>query len=234
MQLFGRIIVSLVAVFCVVAHFGGHDSHASAPAAQETPVTFRGTANGRDTSHSVDLHQGLVVVHARHAGAQNFQLTLALPEPGQDVFRRRDEAISIFNEVGRYDGGSAGRVRKGGSYVLALYASGSYEITIEQPPLAEVAEPGQTEFSGSGHTVTPVLQIPAGTHRISFTHDGQASFGPRGLAQVWLLDMDGNEVGGRLINEFGPFAGTVDLPIILEGPHIFHIDATGNWSIRLE
>jgi hypothetical protein len=79
--------------------------------------------------------------------------------------------------------------------------------------------------------------MPAGAHRITFTHDGQASYGPNGLAQVWLYDMDGNTVSGefgRLFNEFGPFQGTVELEIILEGPHIFEVDATGSWTLRID
>jgi len=209
------------------------------PAAAEEPTTtYSGTVKGRDISHTVDLRPGLVVVRARHAGGDNFQLTLALPRPGRDVWREREEAIPIFNEVGQFHGSGAGRIRTGGTYVLALFASGSYEITIEQPPLADVAAPDHTEFSGVGHQVTPVIIFSTGAHRIAFTHDGEARFGPRGLAQVWLLDLDGNEIGGdvsgRLFNEFGPYEGVVELEVVLEGPHIFHIRATGNWTLRID
>jgi hypothetical protein len=232
-----KLLITMLGALAVaalgVADLGIRPAHA-----QGTPVTFRGTANGRDTSHTVDLQPGLVVVRGRHSGQQNFILSLVLPKPGVDIQREYEESVSVFNEIGQYNGGAAEQVPVAGTYVLNLRASGSYEITIEQPPLSEVADPSQVEFSGSGHQVTPVVTIPAGAHRITFTHDGQASFGPRGLGQVWLHDMEGNTISGdiygRIFNEFGPFEGSVDLEVILEGPHIFHVDATGSWALRID
>lgn len=230
-----RFLISLIllaAVPFVLASRGGDAAHA-----QESGATFRGTANGRDTRHTVDLHPGLVVVRARHAGSSNFILVTVLPKPGVDIRREYDEAIHLINHIGQYNGGAAGKVRKGGTYILDIQASGSYEIIVEQPPLTQVADEGQLEFSGTSQQVTPVVTIPAGSRRITFTHDGKASYGPNGLAQVWLYDMEGNTVAGesgRLFNEFGPFEGAVELEIILEGPHIFEVDATGSWSLRIE
>jgi hypothetical protein len=129
-------------------------------------------------------------------------------------------------------------VWKAGTYVLALYASGSYEITIDQPPLADVAAPGQLEFSGRGHQVTPVVIVPAGVRRIAFTHDGVRGDHTDGIAQVWMLDMAGLNVGGdisgRLFNEFGPLNSSIELEVILEGPHIFEIKATGEWTLHID
>lgn len=236
-----RFVLSTIAALALAAlAASGLETRSTraAPSSQGTPVTFHGTANGRDTSHSVELQPGLVVVYGRHDGDRNFQLTLAIPRPGRDIWRERDEPIHIFNEAGRYDGAGAGTVDEAGTYVLALFASGSYEITVEQPPLSRMAEPGQMEFSGRGHQVTPAVVLPGGTRRITFTHDGEASHGPRGLGQLLLLDMNGNtvsgDVSGRLFNEFGPFEGTVEVEIILDEPHIFHVDATGSWTIRID
>ncbi|MGH2586049.1 MAG: hypothetical protein ACRDJE_14140 [Dehalococcoidia bacterium] len=235
--LYGAIAILALAVLAVPG-FESSSAAAATPTAQGTPATFRGTANGRDTSHSVDLQPGLVVVHGRHSGGRNFILSLVLPKPGVDIQREYEESVHIFNEIGQYNGGAAEKVPVAGTYILNLQASGSYEITIEQPPLSQMADPGQLEFSGEGHQVTPAVVLPGGTRRITFIHDGEASFGPRGLGQVFLLDMNGNTVSGdtsgRLFNEFGPFEGAVEVEIILEEPHIFHVDATGSWTIRID
>jgi hypothetical protein len=229
-----RTLVPALIVVALVA-----SALAPAPtSAQETPATFHGTANGRDTSHAVDLRAGLVVVRAKHGGSRNFIVNLVLPTPGRDIRQGVDEGISLINAIGRYDGGAAGRVPKAGRYVVDMQASGSYEITIEQPPLSQSAEPGVLEFSGTGQQVTPVVIIPAGARRISFTHDGVNGRQMNGLAQVYFYDMEGRWVGGdiygQLFRESGPFAGSVELEVILEGPHLFHVRASGGWVLRIE
>ncbi len=229
-----RFLISLVLlVVAPLAYHGGGTT-----LAQEPIATFRGTANGRDTSHTVDLRPGLVVVRARHAGSSNFILELVLPKPGVDIQREYDEAVYLINHIGQYNGGAAGKVRKGGTYTLDIQASGSYEIIVEQPPLTQIADEGQLEFSGKSQQVTPVFTMPAGARRITFTHEGDGVSGSRRpFAQVWLYDMEGNTVAGesgRLFNEFDPFEGTVELEIILDGPHIFEVDATGSWTLRIE
>lgn len=233
------LLSAAIALTLAVVAGGGFETRSAnaAPVTQNTPVTFRGAANGRDTRHTVDLRPGLVVVRARHAGSSNFILELILPRPGADIQWEYEEAVFLINDIGQYNGGAAGRVNKGGTYVLNIDASGSYEITVEQPPLSQAAAPGQLEFSGKGQQVTPVVTIPAGRRRITLTHDGHASYGPHGLVQVFFYDMDGNTVSGefgRLFNEFGPFSGAVDLEIILDGPHLFHVLATGSWTLRIE
>jgi hypothetical protein len=207
-------------------------------AAEEPPVTVRGTANGRDTSHAVDLRPGLVVVRAKHSGSRNFIINLVLPIPGRDIRQGVDEGISLINAIGQYNGGAAGRVPKAGRYIVDMQASGSYEITIEQPPLSKAAEPGVLEFSGAGQQVTPVVMILAGVRRISFSHDGVNGRQLNGLAQVYFYDMEGRWVGGdiygQLFRETGPFEGSVELEVILEGPHLFHVRASGGWTLRIE
>lgn len=222
----------VAAVALVAAGLGAPPASADSP-----PQTFRGTANGRDRTHTIDLQPGLVVVRAKHSGATNFILVLILPKPGIDISREYDESIHLINEIGQYNGGAAGKVRKAGAYILDIQASGSYEIIVEQPPLSQVAEPGLLDFTGKGQQVTPVIMLPPGLHRISFTHDGVASYGPNGAAFVYLYDMNGNTVAGqsgRLFNERGPFTGEVTLEIILDGPHIFEVDATGSWTLRID
>jgi hypothetical protein len=102
-----------------------------------------------------------------------------------------------------------------------------------------VAEEGQLEFSGSGQQVTPVFFMPAGARRITFIHDGGGVSGARrAYAEVRLFDMEGNavsgDVAGRIFREFDAFEGAVELEVILEGPHIFEVDATGGWTLRIE
>jgi hypothetical protein len=221
-------IIAVLAVAGMLALAGVGAPKASA---QDAVPTFRGTANGRELRHTVDLQPGLVVVKAQHAGSTNFSLSLILPKPGVDIRHEYQEGIGLINVIGQYNGGAAARITKGGTYTLDLYASGSYQITVEQPGIdAPVVE--QAEFLGKGQQVTPVIAMPFGARTITFTHDGTSNF------QVWLYDMNGATVGGdysgRLVNVIGAYEGSITLEIVLDGPHLFHINADGNWTMRME
>src|SRR5262249_24472903 len=106
----------------------------SAPAhAQETVANFRATLNGKQLIGPVDLHEGLVVIRARHAGNQNFLVGLILPKPGVDPRETYEDGYGMINVLGQYNGAAATSVRKSGSYMLDVDASGTYDITVEQP-----------------------------------------------------------------------------------------------------
>jgi hypothetical protein len=222
----------LIGIIAVAALFGFSGLRAPATHAQSAVPTFRGTANGRMLNHTVDLQPGLVVVKARHAGNANFSLSLILPKPGIDLRQEYEEGIGMINAVGQYNGGAAAQITKPGTYVLDLYASGSYQITVEQPTPDTAMAVEERQFFGKGQQVTPVLAMPFGTRTITFTHDGTSNF------QVWLYDLNGASVGGdlfgRLVNVIGPYNGSITLEIVVDGPHLFHINADGNWTMRIE
>jgi hypothetical protein len=205
----------------------------AAPAHAQTPVAnFRGTLNGKQLIGPVDLHQGLVVIRARTSGNQNFIVGLILPKPGVDPRETYEDGYGMINVLGQYNGSAATSVRKSGSYMLDVDASGTYDITVEQPDSGPDETAGQRSFSGKGQQVTPIFVLPEGTIKLTMTHDGKSNF------QVWLYDLGGATVSGdgfgRLINEIGPANGTVELEIVIGSPALFYVNADGNWSITIE
>jgi hypothetical protein len=187
----------------------------------------RATLIGKDNSRTVDLQPGLLIVRGRHAGPDSFFLDLTLPYPGVSTTEDYDTNISVFNETGAFNGARAVRVERAGTYVLDLQSSGTYELEFEQP--SSTTTPGESlrQFSGHGTQVTPIVAMPAGRVRVHLTHDGTAPF------RVTLFDLHGTKVAGQLVDESGDFDGTVTIEIVLSAPHIFSIEADGDWTMSL-
>jgi hypothetical protein len=206
----------------------GAASSPEADAAETGEVaSFRGYANGAVQLGPVELETGLVVLRARHPGGGNFIVELILPKPGVDISQGYDMAATLINEIGQYNGGAATSLRKGGAYLLRVDARSSYEITVEQPSRAPAATAGQRTFSGQGQQVTPIFTLPGGRITVRMTHEGKGSF------QVWLYDLEGGDVGGRLASAIGAAAQTAVIEV-LDGPHLFHVKADGDWTIAIE
>jgi hypothetical protein len=176
----------------------------------------------------VELKAGLVVLKAQHPGSSNFVVELILPTPGVDPSRGYDASYTLINEIGQYNGGAATSLRKDGSYLVRVDARGGYQVTLEQPAEASDDTAWMREFSGKGQQVTPVFALPSGPITLHLTHDGKRNF------QVWLYEIGGGTVGGQLVNQTGPVDETIRLDVVLEGPHLFHVKADGNWTIMVD
>jgi hypothetical protein len=88
-------------------------------------------------------------------------------------------------------------------------------------------------FSGSGKQTTPRFELAPGLVVLKVTHDGGSTF------VVALIDGEGNQVvdssgGAPLINELGPFDGSVAVSIQRRGEYLLDVTADGNWSVSIE
>ena len=139
---------------------------AAAPVARadEPLASFRGTASGRQFLGPVELHAGLVVIRARHTGNQNFITGLVLPKPGVDPTFEYAEAYGMINVIGQYNGAAATSIRTGGSYLIQVEASGTYQLSVEQPGYGPFETAGQRTFAGRGQQVSPIFTPVSYTH----------------------------------------------------------------------
>jgi hypothetical protein len=88
-------------------------------------------------------------------------------------------------------------------------------------------------FSGSGKQTSPIFELAPGLVVLKVTHDGGSTF------VVALIDSEGNQVvdssgGAPLINELGPFDGSVAVSIQRRGEYLLDVTADGNWSVSIE
>lgn len=88
-------------------------------------------------------------------------------------------------------------------------------------------------YSGSGKQTSPIFVLDPGLVILKVTHDGGSTF------VVALIDSEGNQVvdssgGAPLINELGPFDGSVAVRIQRRGEYLLDVTADGNWSVSIE
>jgi hypothetical protein len=93
------------------------------------------------------------------------------------------------------------------------------------------AEP--LNFAGHGKQTSPEFALDQGRVILRATHDGSGSF------VVALLDSEGNQVvdssgGAPLINELGPFNGSIAVSIQRQGKYLVDVTADGNWTVSIE
>jgi hypothetical protein len=88
-------------------------------------------------------------------------------------------------------------------------------------------------YTGSGKQTSPIFMLDPGLVVLKVTHDGSSTF------VVALIDSQGNQVvdssgGAPLINELGPFDGSVAVRIERRGEYLLDVTADGNWSVSIE
>jgi len=114
-------------------------------------------------------------------------------------------------------GGYAGTVPIGfrGEEVAALEISAAGEWAVQLKPIETAREMTDT-ISGTGDDVFVYRGDTAIAH---VTHDGESNFA-----------LIGHPDAGLLINEIGPYDGTVRF----EGEDIYEVTADGNWTVAIE
>lgn len=149
------------------------------------------------------------IVTADYHGADNFSISIldATNQPTGQL---------LVNTIGNYSGTTAygfNALSKGAT--LQVSGSGNWTLTI-----SPVSAAPALAASGSGDAVF-LYSGPAA--RLTATHDGRENFS--------VLEETGSAFHyGLLINEIGPYSGTVPLSA---GPSVVSVTADGNWTMTV-
>jgi hypothetical protein len=126
--------------------------------AEGTTQTVQRARDGTDGGQTVDLHAWLLIVRGHHSGTGAVQLSMRPSAPHGGATADSDGELLLFDLSGAFNGATAARVEKSGTYRLDVRASGSQVITFEQPePQTHVPE-DRHQFSGHGAQVPPILR----------------------------------------------------------------------------
>ncbi len=183
-----------------------------------TPVPIALAGRGQQASSKFDLNEGLTVFSMTHTGQSNFAIWL-MDSQGNSV-------DLLVNEIGPFDGSKAVGVRRTGTYLLDVSADMDWTVLITQPPASTDLEPPFT-LAGRGQQASALFNLTSGLTMFRMEHDGQSNFA------IWLMDSRGNSVD-LLVNEIGPFDGSIAVGIRQPGAFLLDISADGEWSVVVE
>lgn len=176
----------------------------------EKPIVINGT--GDTATELFSLHSGFAVIEASDTGDSNFIVHI-LDESGE-------YEDSVVNEIGPYKGKSIVVIPKDGEYLLNLQSEGKWKFSISQS-VPENISTAPTKISGKGNDVV-FVNLQSKLTRFSFKHTGESNF-------IVRLNEESS-----LVNEIGNYTGSVAETIEYDGPHVFSIQADGQWSIDIK
>lgn len=215
----------------------------AAPAAQQ----LRGSHEG--VLGPVHLHAGLLVLHARSNGSENFAVDVLTQDPDSSVPVTKDptafrDFYEMIDATGHYDGARTAILKSDDDYYVNVsMVSGPFELTFEQPTPDSVQAVHQTEFRGRGQQITPYFTLSAGSHTVTATSRASA-------LRVWLYALD--DLGGHALgsDEAGydddelidttiatdMSSVTIDAPS--DGIYVFSMDPDGagpfDWTVSIQ
>lgn len=168
----------------------------------------------------VDLErpQADPVVAFRHQGDANF-IVRAIFDDGSDS--------GLVNEIGDYIGEVLAETPQGARVEsLEIQADGPWIVLVNNLLFARDSDDLGRSYEGTGDSVIlfpidnddpqPIVRF----NRATLNHDGEANF------------IVGALLGRGLVNEIGPYQGTVRLPS--DGLFGLQIEADGAWTVSLE
>jgi len=193
------------------------------------PTTLRG--NGDDVSSSFNLIEGIAIFDMTYSGSSNFIIWLYNADTGE-----REELL--VNEIGSYSGKAIVGVTTGwsgvspGRYILDVTASGSWQVTIEQPNPSSAPSLPRT-YSGYGSDVPSPFLVESGKGAMKFKmhHSGSSNF------IIWLYHVSGDREE-LLVNEIGYYDGSMLVSVggysgSSPGIHYMDVEADGSWSVEI-
>lgn len=130
---------------------------------------------------------------------------------------KMEETDLLANGIGAYSG-TVLFDESSNSTRLKITADGAWSVTIR--PTSAAPKVSGKFATGHGDSV---LNWGGSASTAHATHDGQSNF------IIWAYDNAGN--ADLLVNEIGPYKGTVTWPA---GPRVISIRADGNWTIAIK
>jgi hypothetical protein len=122
----------------------------------------------------------------------------------------------LVNEIGSYQGTVL--LPTEGSAALEITASGNWVVEVKQLAASQAWD---GTVAGRGDNVLVYL---GDTGIAAVTHNGESNF------SMFSYPLTGNGFADLLVNEIGPYAGSVRFP----GPALVEISADGDWAITVE
>ena len=185
--------------------------------AKGAPQSISGTGDAVPTLKPINEP---VIVTMSHDGTSNFIV--------RPVGRDGDEGLTWSNEIGPYSGttfqemgGIFSSFDKKNPIVAAdVMADGNWTIQIRK--LKGAPKKKAKRGSGAGDVVFRLPKPTKGLTRMRFTHDGESNFIVRPISKQ-------GEDGISMINEIGPYRGTVRVP---PGTKYIWVKADGTWNYK--
>jgi hypothetical protein len=184
------------------------------------PVTLTGTGAG--TTDSVDFPTGVAVVTMNHSGQGQFRVFLRNPDQSIDRL--------VGSGKGTWKGSTGLDINSAGSYTFSVEADGDWQVDVlwptpETAPVAEVP----FEYSGTGDQAVYFVIVRTGVHSVSIDHDGDGNYSVETMSSE----------GRRYIDKFhgtGRSSATQQFEVRDKAFEflLFNIEASGNWTIRVE
>jgi len=179
------------------------------------PQVLSGTGDSVPTVQPIDEP---VIITLTHDGSSNFIV--------KPIGKDGDDGFSWVNEIGPFTGTVyqetdalfAPYDKKNPIVAVEVQADGNWTMDIRKLSAA----PRQPIAKGSGSGMS-VIQFPKGSSgfmRMTLTHDGDSNFIVKPIAKS-------GDVGFSLVNEIGPYSGTVRVP---SGTKYLWVNANGNWT----
>lgn len=178
--------------------------------ADETFGTFTAATQSGTGDNLVALPAGATagIVTATHDGSSNFAIS---------VLDAANESTGelLVNTIGPYSGTTLFGRGLGDAATLQISADGNWSVTIAPFSTAPLLAP-----AGSGDAV---FLYDGETGALTATHDGDSNFSVS-------EDTGSLFEFGLLINEIGPYSGTVPLSA---GPSVVNVGANGGWTLTV-
>jgi len=177
-----------------------------APTTPAPPFVIQGTG---DSVQEITIPDGgqTGIATITHDGSGNFAVW-ALDSGLQQV-------DLLVNEIGSYQGTVL--LPADGATALEITAGGNWIVEVKQVASAQTWD---GTISGRGDNVVIYL---GDTGVAEITHNGESNF------SVFSYPISDDGFADLLINEIGPYSGSVRFP----GPALIEISADGDWSITL-
>lgn len=171
------------------------------------PVTETGTG---DNIVSLPAEATAGIVTANHSGSRNFALSIL------DASNASTGEL-LVNTIGDYSGTTIYGINSfGAGKTIKVTADGDWKLTI-----SPISSAPALASSGAGDAV---YLYDGDAAKLAVSHDGQRNF--------VVMEETGEAFSmGLLVNEIGPYSGTVPLGA---GPSVIAVQADGNWTLDVK